>query len=156
MLHRLAKIFLRQSIQHVGRSKPRATRLQNPDRLVLDFAGSHLKTSNKQIASNMDPIREVRLAQFTPDVARVVIDLRQPAEYNINANGNSVTVNDCHDAKCQFPFSSPSPGFSVPAQVGSNPGTIQATLKNVPGTYCYCTVGCGKKEDTNPKTVIIS
>jgi type IV pilus assembly protein PilQ len=69
-----------------------ATRLQNPDRLVLDFAGSHLKTSNKQIASNLDPVREVRLAQFTPDVARVVIDLRQPARYNINANGNSVTV----------------------------------------------------------------
>jgi type IV pilus assembly protein PilQ len=69
-----------------------ATRLQNPDRLVLDFAGSHLKTSNKQIASNLDPIREVRLAQFTPDVARIVIDLRQPAQYNISANGNSVTV----------------------------------------------------------------
>ena len=69
-----------------------ATRLQNPDRLVLDFAGSHLKTSNKQIASNLDPVREVRLAQFTPDVARVVIDLRQPARYNINANENSVTV----------------------------------------------------------------
>jgi len=69
-----------------------ATRLQNPDRLVLDFAGSHLKTSSKQIASNLDPIREVRLAQFTPDVARVVIDLRQPAQYNISARGNSVTV----------------------------------------------------------------
>jgi type IV pilus assembly protein PilQ len=69
-----------------------ATRLQNPDRLVLDFAGSHLKTANKQIASNLDPIREVRLAQFTPDVARVVIDLRQPARYNINASGNSVVV----------------------------------------------------------------
>ena len=68
------------------------TRLQNPDRLVLDFAGSHLKTSEKQIASNLDPVREVRLAQFTPEVARVVIDLRQPAQYNINANGNSVTV----------------------------------------------------------------
>jgi type IV pilus assembly protein PilQ len=69
-----------------------ATRLQNPDRLVLDFAGSHLKTSNKQIASNLDPIREIRLAQFTPDVARVVIDLRQAAQYNINASGNSVIV----------------------------------------------------------------
>jgi type IV pilus assembly protein PilQ len=69
-----------------------ATRLQNPDRLVLDFAGSHLKASNRRIASNLDPVREVRLAQFTPDVARVVIDLRQPARYNINANGNSVTV----------------------------------------------------------------
>jgi type IV pilus assembly protein PilQ len=69
-----------------------ATRLQNPDRLVLDFAGSHLKTSERQIASNLDPVREVRLAQFTPEVARVVIDLRQPAHYNINASGNSVTV----------------------------------------------------------------
>lgn len=73
-----------------------------------------------------------------------------------NHNANPVTVNDCHDPKCQFPFSSPNPGFSVPGQVGSNPGTIQATLKSTPGTYCYCTIGCGKKENTNPKTVIIS
>ncbi len=75
-----------------GHLSYQATRLQNPERLVLDFAGSHLRTSNKHIASNLDPIREVRLAQFTPDVARIVIDLRQPAQYNINANGNSVTV----------------------------------------------------------------
>ena len=69
-----------------------ASRLQNPERLVLDFSGSHLKTSEKQIASNLDPVREIRLAQFTPDVSRVVIDLREPARYNINATGNSVTV----------------------------------------------------------------
>jgi type IV pilus assembly protein PilQ len=80
------------SVLGSGRLSYHATRLQNPDRLVLDFAGSHLKTSNKQIASNLDPIREVRLAQFTPDVARIVIDLRQPAQYNISTNGNSVTV----------------------------------------------------------------
>ncbi|MGH9714702.1 MAG: type IV pilus secretin PilQ [Candidatus Acidiferrales bacterium] len=69
-----------------------ATRLQNPDRLVLDFSGSHLKTAQKQIASNLDPVREIRLAQFTPEVSRVVIDLRAPARYNINATGNSVIV----------------------------------------------------------------
>ena len=69
-----------------------ATRLQNPDRLVLDFSGSHLKTSQKQIASNLDPVREIRLAQFSPEVSRIVIDLRQPARYNINSVGNSVTV----------------------------------------------------------------
>jgi type IV pilus assembly protein PilQ len=80
------------SVLGSGHLSYHATRLQNPDRLVLDFAGSHLKTPNKQIASNLDPIREVRLAQFTPDVARVVIDLRQPAQYSINANGNAVTV----------------------------------------------------------------
>jgi type IV pilus assembly protein PilQ len=69
-----------------------ASHLQNPDRLVLDFAGSHLKTSTKQIASNLDPVREIRLAQFSPEVSRVVIDLRSPARYDINAAGNTVTI----------------------------------------------------------------
>src|SRR4029077_8821576 len=66
--------------------------LQNPDRLVLDFAGSHLTTAEKQIASNLDPVREIRLAQFTPEVSRVVIDLREPARYNIKGEGSTVTV----------------------------------------------------------------
>ncbi len=66
--------------------------LQNPDRLVLDFAGSHLTTTEKQIASNLDPVREVRLAQFSPEVSRVVIDLREPARYSIKGEGSTVTV----------------------------------------------------------------
>jgi len=66
--------------------------LQNPDRLVLDFAGSHLTTTEKQIASNLDPVREIRLAQFSPEVSRVVIDLREPARYSIKGQGNTVTV----------------------------------------------------------------
>src|ERR1700691_4297653 len=66
--------------------------LQNPDRLVLDFAGSQLTTTEKQIASNLDPVREIRLAQFTPEVSRVVIDLREPARYSIKGDGSTVTV----------------------------------------------------------------
>jgi type IV pilus secretin PilQ/predicted competence protein len=69
-----------------------AMQLNNPDRLVLDFAGARLKTSESHLASNLDPIREIRLAQFTPDVSRVVIDLRQPATYNIAQNGDTVSV----------------------------------------------------------------
>jgi type IV pilus assembly protein PilQ len=67
-------------------------RLQNPDRLVLDFAGAHLKTSEKQIASNLDPIREIRLAQFSPEVSRIVIDLRQASPYNITSSDSGITV----------------------------------------------------------------
>ncbi|MGD0965997.1 MAG: type IV pilus secretin PilQ [Candidatus Acidiferrales bacterium] len=70
----------------------RASHLQNPDRIVLDFSGSSLNTSVRHIASNLDPVREIRLAQFTPEISRVVIDLRQPARYNINTAGNAVTV----------------------------------------------------------------
>ena len=59
---------------------------------MLDFAGSHLSTTEKQIASNLDPVREIRLAQFTPEVSRVVIDLREPARYSIKGEGSTVTV----------------------------------------------------------------
>jgi type IV pilus secretin PilQ/predicted competence protein len=69
-----------------------ASRLENPDRLVLDFEGAHLDTSEKHIASNLDPVRDIRLAQFTPEISRVVIDLREPALYKINREGNTVTV----------------------------------------------------------------
>jgi type IV pilus assembly protein PilQ len=68
------------------------TRLQNPDRLVLDFQGAQLKTTQKHIASNLDPVKQIRLAQFSPEVSRMVIDLRESADYKVNADGNSVTV----------------------------------------------------------------
>jgi len=67
-------------------------RLSNPDRIVLDFSATHVKTSEHNIASNLDPVRQVRLAQFSPDVARVVIELRSPSPYTITAKGNTVTV----------------------------------------------------------------
>jgi type IV pilus secretin PilQ/predicted competence protein len=80
------------SITGSGPLTYKSIHLQNPDRLVLDFAGSHLTTTEKQIASNLDPVREIRLAQFTPEISRVVIDLRQPAHYNITGEGSTVTV----------------------------------------------------------------
>ncbi len=75
-----------------GKLTYHAIRLQNPDRLVLDFAGAHLKTTEKQIASNLDPVREIRLAQFSPQVSRIVIDLRQASPYNITSSETGITV----------------------------------------------------------------
>jgi type IV pilus secretin PilQ/predicted competence protein len=76
-----------------GRLNCHAIRLQNPDRVVLDFAGSHLGAPVKHhIASNLDPVREIRLAQFTPEVSRVVIDLRSPSDYKTDTEDNSLTV----------------------------------------------------------------
>jgi hypothetical protein len=69
-----------------------ALRLQSPDRLVLDFAGSHLSTSENHIPSNLDPVREIRLGQFTPETSRVVIDLLEPVGYGIKSEGDTVTV----------------------------------------------------------------
>jgi type IV pilus assembly protein PilQ len=68
------------------------TRLSHPDRIVLDFDGSHLKTAERSIKSNLDPVRDVRIAQFSEDVARVVIDLRARTPYSVNTKGNTVVV----------------------------------------------------------------
>ncbi len=90
----LAQVDAQTEVNVVGNAKLsyHVSRLHNPDRIVLDFSGAHLKTSEKNIASNLDPVKEIRLAQFTPQVSRIVIDLRSPARYNVNASGNAVTV----------------------------------------------------------------
>jgi type IV pilus secretin PilQ/predicted competence protein len=77
----------------------RATRLEKPDRLVVDFEGAHLNTPVNHLASNLDPVRQIRLAQFTPETSRVVIDMRQLTQYNISAAGNTVTISFDRPAK---------------------------------------------------------
>jgi type IV pilus assembly protein PilQ len=67
-------------------------RLQNPDRLVLDFPSAHLAAPLKQLKSVLEPVTDVRIAQFTPQVSRIVIDMRQPAAYDIQSEGNSIKV----------------------------------------------------------------
>src|SRR3984885_10212728 len=90
----LAQVGAQTEVNVVGNAKLtyHVSRLHNPDRIVLDFSGAYLKTTEKQIASNLDPVKEIRLAQFTPQVSRIVIDLRTPARYNVNASGNAVTI----------------------------------------------------------------
>ena len=99
-----------------------ATQLHNPDRLVLDFDGAHLRTAERHIASNLDPVREVRLAQFTPEVSRIVIDLREPATYNIGKDGGTVTVS--------FVPSEASNGSVVP--VPAQPSDLMTTKAAAP------------------------
>src|SRR6204780_3621497 len=90
----LAQVGAQTEVNVVGNAKLsyHVSRLHNPDRIVLDFSGARLKTSEKNIASNLDPVKEIRPAQVPPQVSRIVIDLRPPARYNVNASGNAVTV----------------------------------------------------------------
>jgi hypothetical protein len=104
-----------------GKLSYHVTRLSNPDRIVLDFSGAHLKTAQKNIASNLDPVREIRLAQFTPDVSRVVIDLRSPAHYNVNASGNAVTV----------AFASATTGGAVKSTPEAQPAEVTTTKADI-------------------------
>jgi type IV pilus secretin PilQ/predicted competence protein len=110
-----------------------AQRLSNPDRLVLDFSGSHLRTSERHIASNLDPVREIRMAQFAPEVTRVVIDLREPAPYHIAGDGNVVTVSfapagNSGSVTNPLPTSAPSKTITTKAQVPTHATASAQTL----------------------------
>jgi type IV pilus assembly protein PilQ len=60
--------------------------LGNPDRLVVDFPGVLSKAAVRQLEVNQEPVRRVRLAQFSaasPRVARLVLDLTARSPYRI-------------------------------------------------------------------------
>ncbi len=92
-----------------------ATQLHDPDRVVLDFQGSYLGTSQRHLTSNLDPVRDIRLAQFTPEISRVVIDLRQPALYKISKAGNTVTVAFAPTTSSSAPAAVPAPTMTTKA-----------------------------------------
>ncbi|MGH9573681.1 MAG: type IV pilus secretin PilQ [Candidatus Acidiferrales bacterium] len=66
--------------------------LANPDRLVLDFPSARMAVPLKRVASDFQPVREVRMAQYTPDTSRVVVDMSEGSTYEIHSTGNSVSV----------------------------------------------------------------
>jgi type IV pilus assembly protein PilQ len=108
----------------------RSQRLQNPDRLVLDFAGSRLATSEKHVPSNLDPVREIRMAQFSPEVSRVVIDLREPAHYAIHGSGSGVTVSFAPNRTAGASVSPASDGSPIVSTKSVIPAVGDAELKS--------------------------
>ena len=80
------------SVRGTGHLEYHVLTLARPERLVLDFTRAQVRTPQRAFASNLDPVREIRVAQFSPDIARVVIDLREAARYSVSASGNAVTI----------------------------------------------------------------
>ena len=70
----------------------RASRLDNPARLVLDFADTRLAVSRLSVPSEYLPVRDVRMGQPTPGQARVVIDLAGSSPFELSSVGTAVTV----------------------------------------------------------------
>ena len=79
-------------VEGAGRLDVHASRMQNPERLVLDFAGARLGVQKTTIAGVSAPVLDVRLGQFRPDVARVVVDLTSAAPYQIAHEGEAVVI----------------------------------------------------------------
>jgi len=79
-------------VEGEGRLDVHAARMQNPDRLVLDFSGTRLAVQKTEIPGVAAPVRGVRLGQFRPNVARVVVDLITASPYQIFRDGSAVVI----------------------------------------------------------------
>jgi type IV pilus assembly protein PilQ len=79
-------------VEGEGRLDVHAARMQNPDRLVLDFAGARLAVQKTVIPGTSAPVRGVRIGQYRPDVARVVIDLVTATPYQLSRDGEAVVI----------------------------------------------------------------
>ena len=93
-------------VEGEGPLEVHAARVQDPDRLVLDFSETRLAVHKTVIPGVSDPVRGVRLGQFRPDVARVVIDLTAASPYKISRDGLAVVVS--------FETATQSPAVSAP------------------------------------------
>ncbi len=79
-------------VEGEGRLEVHAARMQNPDRLVLDFAGARLAVEKTVIPGVSAPVLGVRMGQYRADVARVVIDLSSATPYQLSRGAGAVVV----------------------------------------------------------------
>ncbi len=79
-------------VEGEGRLDVHAGRMQNPERLVLDFAGARLAVQKTVIPGISGPVRGVRIGQYRPDVARVVVDLTTVTPYRVARDGDAVVI----------------------------------------------------------------
>ncbi|MGC1619372.1 MAG: type IV pilus secretin PilQ [Candidatus Acidiferrum sp.] len=93
-------------VEGEGQLDVHALRMQNPERLVLDFSGARLAIEKSVIPGSAEPVRDVRVGQYRPNVARVVVDLTSPAPYQISRDSGAVVVS--FDEQPQAPLSAQS------------------------------------------------
>jgi type IV pilus assembly protein PilQ len=92
-------------VEGEGRLDVHPSRMQNPERLVLDFSGARLAIEKTLIPGVSEPVRDVRLGQYRPNVARVVVDLTSASPYQISRDGSAVVV--LFDAQPESPVAAP-------------------------------------------------
>src|SRR5271169_2434045 len=101
-------------VEGEGRLDAHVVRMQNPERLVLDFSGARLAVDKTVIPGVSEPVRDVRLGQYRPNVARVVVDLTGVAPYQISHDGTAVVV--LFDAQPEPPSAAPLEPQTVTSQ----------------------------------------
>jgi len=79
------------------------SRLDDPARLVLDFADTDLAVSRYTVRSAYVPVRSVRLGQSKPGLSRVVVDLAEFVPFSVRGDGSGVTISFASPAEATNP-----------------------------------------------------
>jgi type IV pilus assembly protein PilQ len=81
------------AIEIVGASNAHAMKLDNPARIVLDFAGATFNM-RPRINVNSADVKSIRVARFQqqPPVTRVVVDLTSSRDFELTPNANGVVL----------------------------------------------------------------
>ena len=128
-------------VEGEGKLEVRAARMQHPDRLVLDFVGARLAVHKTVIPGVAAPVVDVRLGQFQPDVARVVVDLTAPTSYYVSRDGSAVVISFSTSKatpmgvsqKATLTTAAPEETSQKPAEVSTHATQIPAPRFALPG-----------------------
>ena len=90
-----------------------------PSAWCLDFSGARLAVQKSVIPGVAAPVRGVRLGQFRPDVARVVVDLTAAAPYQILREGPAVVIS--FDVQPESPVDAPVATTTIASQDAVKP-----------------------------------
>ncbi len=92
-----------------GAIAPKVETLSSPDRLVVDLPNTVLATSGGRIAVGSDGVKGVRMGTDANAMTRVVVDLEQPAKYELV----------------------PGPGQKLTLKIGEAPRSAQSVVEPV-------------------------
>lgn len=119
---------------------PGFTRLQNPDRLVVDLPDTLVGSHPSSLAVNNAGVKTVRINQFrrSPPVTRIVLDLIGDREYSYEPGGTSFVVHlqtssvaPAPAAAAQQSLARPGPGEGAYG-LGLSAGSSNSTPASVP------------------------
>jgi TPR repeat protein len=101
---------------------PQGVRLTAPDRLVFDFPGYELSGASRRIEVNRGSVKAARLSLFQvrPPVTRIVVDLNQPAEFEIKTEGNQTVIDIPFAQTGSIPTNSTHPASAAKEHAGVN------------------------------------
>ena len=102
-----------------GQLKYKTFRLENPSRLVIDLEGVKNTASKTAVSVDDDLVKRVRVAQFQPNVARVVVDLTGKAEYEIATAGEEVRIAFGPSARATLARATPAAPAAAPVRVAA-------------------------------------